>query len=77
MVQVPPALVPVTVHNCSKGEVQNSPTSCLLCPPATFSFFPNDTQCQSHCPDNADCFGGESTASTCTVLMTFISGTSW
>ena len=59
-VQVPPKLVPITVRNCSMGEVQDSPCSCMSCPPATFSFSPSDTQCHSHCPDNADCLGGES-----------------
>ena len=40
------------------GEVQNSVSTCMLCPAATYSLLPTNTSCDAPCPANAECHGG-------------------
>lgn len=56
--QVPAALIQVTVRSCVTGEVQPSNDTCMICPPTTYSYTPTEPQCRSPCPANANCTGG-------------------
>lgn len=63
--QVPAAVINVTVHPCEVGQVPQAgtvsanTTTCTLCPANTFSWDPNDPNCQP-CPQNAQCNGSAS-----------------
>lgn len=61
--QVPAAVIDVTVHECLTGQVpqagQSAATTatCTLCPAVTYSFDPNNHTCLP-CPVGARCDGG-------------------
>ena len=57
-VQVPAAVVQVTVQACGLGQVSAAgQNECMLCPSSTYSFDPGEDTCQP-CPAQATCSGG-------------------
>lgn len=56
--QVPQYRSQVIVRACTVGEVAATPSTCNLCPAATFSLSPANSSCDTPCPDNAECLGG-------------------
>ena len=57
-VQVPLQTWPITVRNCTVGEVQPTNDTCMACPATTYSFTPSAAQCIAPCPANSNCSGG-------------------
>ena len=55
--QVQPVWAVVRVLHCSMGQVQQTPQTCVTCPPATFSFNPDNFSCDP-CPDLGSCAAG-------------------
>ena len=55
--QVQPVWAVVRVLHCSMGQVQQTPETCVTCPPSTFSFNPSNSSCDP-CPDQGSCAAG-------------------
>ena len=57
-VQVPAAVLQVTVQPCGFGQIPSADqTQCMLCPSSSYSFTPQVDDCKP-CPAQAKCIGG-------------------